>query len=92
MALKHAHKLMILYTQQLAALNKHRGKGQQKVTVEHVNVAPGGQAIVGNIETGASKSRSAVSAPKNVTYQPAEPLPDIKQSVKERVRRRPPRP
>lgn len=52
MALKHAHKMMSLYTQQLAALNKHRGKGQQKVTVEHVNVAPGGQAFVGTVEQG----------------------------------------
>lgn len=52
MALKHAHKLMSLYTQQLATLNKHRGKGQQKVTVEHVNVQAGGQAIVGNVEAG----------------------------------------
>lgn len=50
MALKHAQKLMALYTQQLAALDKHRGKGQQKVTVEHVNVHAGGQAVVGNVE------------------------------------------
>lgn len=49
--LRHAQKLMMLYTQQMTALNKHRGKGQQKVTVEHVNVASGGQAIVGNVET-----------------------------------------
>lgn len=49
-SLKHAQKLMTLYTQQLAALNKHRGKGQQKVTVEHVHVHPGGQAVVGNVE------------------------------------------
>lgn len=34
------------------ALNKHRGKGQQKVTVEHVHVSHGGQAIVGNITQG----------------------------------------
>lgn len=54
MVLKHAHKLMNPYTQQLATFNKHRGKGQQKVTVEHVNVHAGGQAIVGNVETGAS--------------------------------------
>ena len=52
MALKHAHKLMSLYTHQLATLNKHRGKGQQKGTVEHVNVQAGGQAIVGNVEGG----------------------------------------
>ena len=52
MNLKHAQKLMALYTQQVAALNKHRGKGQQKVTIEHVNVHAGGQAIVGNVEMG----------------------------------------
>jgi hypothetical protein len=34
----------------LDALNKHRGKGQQKVTVEHVHVHAGGQAVVGTIE------------------------------------------
>lgn len=51
MALKHGYKLMSLYARQLETLNKHRGKGQQKVTVEHVNVEKGGQAIVGNVET-----------------------------------------
>ena len=34
------------------ALNRHRGKVQQKVRVEHVHVNHGGQAIVGSIETG----------------------------------------
>ncbi|SMX23638.1 hypothetical protein [Boseongicola aestuarii] len=56
MALKHAHKLMTLYAQQLSTLNKHRGKGQQKVTVEHVNVEAGGQAIVGHVAHGAGKT------------------------------------
>ena len=32
------------------ALNRHRGKGQQKVTVEHVHVHAGGQAVVGMVE------------------------------------------
>lgn len=31
------------------ALNKHRGKGQQKMTVEHVHVHAGAQAIVGPV-------------------------------------------
>lgn len=31
------------------ALNRHRGKGHQKVTVEHVHVYAGGQAIVGPV-------------------------------------------
>ena len=66
MALKHAHKLMTLYAQQLATLNKHRGKGQQKVTVEHVNVAAGGQAIVGNVETGKRTSGARQKAPERL--------------------------
>jgi hypothetical protein len=32
------------------ALNRHRGKGQQKVTVEHVHIHSGGQAVVGVVE------------------------------------------
>ena len=62
MALKHAQKLMALYAKQLETLNKHRGKGQQRVTVEHVNVAPGGQAIVGHIETGGKTSDGSQDA------------------------------
>ncbi len=38
--------------QQVETLDKHRGKSQQKITVEHVNVEAGGQAIVGNVHTG----------------------------------------
>lgn len=69
MNLKHAAKLMAFYTQQLAALDKHRGKGQQKVTVEHVHVAPGGQAIVGNAETGASSRRQSTD-PDAIEHKP----------------------
>lgn len=47
--LKHASKLSRTYALLLEALNHHRGKGQQKVTVEHVHVHQGGQAIVGNV-------------------------------------------
>lgn len=31
-------KLLRLFTMQMEALNRYRGKGQQKVTVEHVHV------------------------------------------------------
>jgi len=61
--LKHAAKLVSIYTRQLEALDKHRGKGQQKVTVEYVHVAPGGQAVVGNIETGGGKRRQGAPSP-----------------------------
>ena len=38
------------YATLLDALNRHRGKGQQKVTVEHVHVHAGGQAVVGMVQ------------------------------------------
>lgn len=48
--LSQANKLSRTWATLLDALNKHRGKGQQKVTVEHVHVHAGGQAVVGTIE------------------------------------------
>ncbi|MEM1066552.1 MAG: hypothetical protein AAGJ74_13715 [Pseudomonadota bacterium] len=56
--LRHGAKMMMTYTKLLETLNKHRGKGHQKVTVEHVNVEPGGQAIVGHVDTGSTAGRS----------------------------------
>ena len=49
--LNHANKLSRTYALLLEALNRHRGKGQQKVTVEHVHVNAGGQAIVGVVDS-----------------------------------------
>ena len=45
-------KLMRLYNYQLETLDKHRNKGRQKMTVEHVHVYKGGQAIVGEVHQG----------------------------------------
>ena len=80
-ALKHAQKLMALYVQQLAALDKRRGKGQQKVTVEYVNVEAGGQAIVGNVEAGAAKQvrkprKPRAIAQKDMLDLDADPIPE----------------
>ncbi len=47
-----ATKLLRTFTAQIEALNRYRGGGQQKVTVEHVHVNEGGQAIVGTVEGG----------------------------------------
>ena len=49
--LAQANKLSRTFATLLEALNRHRGKGQQKVTVEHVHVHSGGQAIVGTVES-----------------------------------------
>jgi len=42
-------RLTRTFTTQVEALAKLRRDGAQKVTVEHVHVYPGGQAIVGNV-------------------------------------------
>jgi hypothetical protein len=52
------NKLARTFASQLEALNRHRGKGQQKVIVEHVHVHAGGQAVVGTIETPGGGDRS----------------------------------
>lgn len=52
------NKVARTYTTQMEALRKHRNGGQQKVTVEHVTVNSGGQAIVGAVETGVGGDRS----------------------------------
>jgi hypothetical protein len=58
--LTQANKLSRTCTELLEALNRHRGKGQQKVTVEHVHVHAGGQAVVGMVNTpgGGDQSKS----------------------------------
>jgi|SRR5262249_12872156 len=74
--LSQANKLSRTYATLLEALNRHRGKGQQKVTVEHVHVHQGGQAIVGNVQSPgggfASKSKEQAHA---IAYAPGTPLP-----------------
>jgi hypothetical protein len=45
-------KLGRSYCAQMEALKKYRSTGEQKVTVQHVNVSDGGRAIVGNVTTG----------------------------------------
>lgn len=71
--LNRAMKLMSLYARQLATLDKHRGKGQQKVTVEHVYVAEGGQAILGHIDAGSGRRDKADET--QVTYHPSLEVP-----------------
>jgi hypothetical protein len=67
--LNQANKLGRTYAVLLDALNRHRGKGQQKVTVEHVHVHEGGQAIVGNVESrgGRVRTESKGSTPCSCT-------------------------
>jgi hypothetical protein len=57
-----ATRLMRLHLEQIEAMQKLKGKaGQQKVTVEHVHVYQGGQAIVGAVSTGKTEPGGGVN-------------------------------
>jgi hypothetical protein len=72
--LNSANKLSRTYSTLLESLNRHRGKGQQKVTVEHVHVHEGGQAIVGNVEGGGIAPKSK-DQPHALTHAPGQAMP-----------------
>jgi len=55
--LNRATKLMRTFTAQVEALQKLRNKGQQKITVQHVQVGHGGQAIIGDVHKGGGGNR-----------------------------------
>jgi hypothetical protein len=91
--LKHAAKLLQIYARQVEALDKHRGKGQQKITVEHVTVQSGGQAIVGNLQAPTPQRAEAPAHPRAISDQTDDVgvLPDFlaePEPAKETVRRR----
>ncbi|MEY2530599.1 MAG: hypothetical protein QOI96_684 [Verrucomicrobiota bacterium] len=71
--LNQANKLSRTYATLLEALNRHRGKGQQKVTVEHVHIHEGGQAIVGNVESpGGGFPSKSKEQPHALTHAPVK--------------------
>jgi hypothetical protein len=76
--LSQANKLSRTYATLLEALNRHRGKGQQRVTVEHVHVHEGGQAIVGNVENpggGVTAKPGDQPHAKQLAYAPGTTMP-----------------
>jgi hypothetical protein len=80
--LNQANKLSRSFAILLDALNRHRGKGQQRVTVEHVHVHSGGQAVVGLVETAGAKAQSEDHGHgRQVTHAPQ---PSVRSEDKER--------
>ena len=62
---------------QVEALKRYRGKGEQKMTVEHVHVYQGGQAIVGAVHQGGGAPSKTEEQPhaKAITHAPGTPMP-----------------
>jgi hypothetical protein len=67
------NKLARTYAMQLEAFKRYRTGGEQKVTVQHVSVSEGGQAIVGNV----TQPAGGTAPEKPVTTRPA--LTDTRQ-------------
>ena len=72
-------KLARTFTAQVAALKDYRSKGEQKMTVQHVHVADGGQAIVGNVNApspqGGGARGKVEDQPHALTHAPGVQMP-----------------
>jgi hypothetical protein len=68
------NKLARTFAAQMEALKRYRTGGQQKVTVEHVHVHEGGQAIVGHVEQGGdlNKPQAGVTTQKPRMSEPTQ--------------------
>ena len=71
-------KLSRTHTALVDALKRYRTGGEQKVTVQHVSVSEGGQAIVGNVTQAANGNarHKAVSTPA-LTHDKTAPMPIV---------------
>lgn len=75
--LSQANKLSRTFALLQESLDKKRGKGQQKVTVEHVHVHSGGQAVVGMVAPqggGVSTKTEEQPHAKQIAYAPQPAL------------------
>src|SRR5215472_3346534 len=84
--LKQAEKLSRTYAALVEALDRHRGKGQQRITVEHVNIQAGGQAIVGSVTSGGGTGQEEAeetNATRGITHEPGTPMwsPDAEREL-----------
>ena len=86
------NKSMRTFTTQMEALKRYRTGGEQKVTVQHVTVGEGGQAIVGNVNQAAREAVPQKPSDKmralTDAHQDAMPIIDNPERVPASVRRR----
>jgi hypothetical protein len=68
------NKLTRTFATQMEALKRYRTGGEQKVTVQHVTVSEGGQAIVGNVTQG-RRAASPDTAVKPLAISDAKVAP-----------------
>jgi len=72
------NKLARTFAAQMSTLREYRSKGEQKMTVQHVHVAEGGQAIVGNVNAptkGGGAQEKSGERPHALAYAPGIEMP-----------------
>jgi len=72
------NKLARTFAAQVDALKRYRSGGEQKMTVQHVHVAEGGQAIVGNVTApaeGVGAKEKVGGQPHALGYAPGVEMP-----------------
>jgi hypothetical protein len=81
-AIQNATKLMSVFTRQVEALAKHRGKGPASISVDQVTVNAGGQAIVSStITTGPGTHIAPPAGQPALTDKSAESMPLIEEAL-----------
>ena len=82
------NKLARTFAAQMSALKEYRSKGEQKMTVQHVHVAEGGQAIVGNVNApaeGVGARKKPEVQPHALAYAPGIEMPREVEKEREKV-------
>ena len=79
------NKLTRTFTSQMEALKRYRTGGEQKVTVQHVTVSEGGNAIVGNVTQASSEpppDKKATRSIPLIEHPKTAPMPELDLSKK----------
>jgi hypothetical protein len=79
------NKLMRTFTAQMEALRKYRTGGEQKVTVQHVHVNDGGQAVVGNVSHKGGGGKKPKDQPHAVGHAESSAMPGHIEAQREKV-------
>jgi hypothetical protein len=80
------NKLARTFATQMEALKRYRTGGEQRVTVQHVSVSEGGQAIVGNVTQGQRETvPEAATSPPALTDARTAPMEILNEPERKRV-------
>jgi hypothetical protein len=82
------NKLARTFAAQVSALKQYRSGGEQRVTVQHVNVSDGGNAVIGNINSpGRGVDEKTGEQPHALGYAPGAQMPSALEAERPTVPR-----